>query len=146
MDMKMKYEIVENGCWRCTSHGTNSDGYVVIKINNKVYRGHRYAYMLKHGVIEGEVLRHTCDNRWCINPDHLIPGSHADNVRDRVLRNRSAIGVNNGRSKLSESDVLKIFHDTETPRSVLAKTYMVDSKVIRDIQSKKKWKHLTKDL
>lgn len=38
--------------------------------------------------IKGQVVRHTCDVPLCINPDHLLLGSVADNMRDRDERDR----------------------------------------------------------
>ena len=108
--------------------------------------GHRYVYIQKYGKIKDQVIRHTCDNKWCINPEHLIQGSHSDNVKDRVVRNRSAKGINNGRSKLSEESVINIFNDNTTPKTLLAKKFDIDPKVIRDIKNKVKWKYLTKKL
>ena len=43
---------------------------------------------MKGPVPEGAVLRHSCDNRRCINPNHLTLGSPRDNVRDMVARYR----------------------------------------------------------
>lgn len=143
--MKLKYKITKEGCWKCTSHCTNNQGYVKITIKGKQDYGHRYMYKLKNGDINNEVVRHICDNRWCINPDHLIQGSHQDNVNDRVLRERSATGESNGRSKLSEEDVLNIFYDYKTPKMELARQHNVDPKVIRNIKNKVTWKYLTKD-
>lgn len=37
-----------------------------------------------------ELVCHTCDNRWCINIDHLYVGTHADNARDCVERHPTA--------------------------------------------------------
>lgn len=36
----------------------------------------------------GEVIRHKCDVPSCVNPDHLLAGTHADNVADKMLRGR----------------------------------------------------------
>lgn len=35
------------------------------------------------------VVRHSCDNTLCINPDHLVGGSPTDNMRDRHERRRT---------------------------------------------------------
>ena len=59
------------------------------------YKGRRWSlarlvWHLKNGPIaNGAVIRHTCDNARCINPDHLVPGTQADNVNDMMDRNRS---------------------------------------------------------
>ena len=140
---EIKYIVNENNCWICTSHKPTGSGYPVITINGKQYSIHRYMYeMYKHAITK-DVIRHICDNPLCINPEHLIEGTHNDNVQDRVARNRSAVGINNGRSKLTEKEVLIIFNDNITPKVQLAKKYKIDPKVIRDIKQKKKWKHIT---
>ena len=140
----IKYKIVENDCWECTSHCTNDVGYVRVNNKGKQESGHRYMYRKYYGDIpQGKVVRHKCDNRWCVNPNHLSIGTHADNVKDRVKRNRSAIGVNNGRSKLKELEVLEIFKDNTTPKMQLARKFNIDPKVIRDIKNGITWKSVT---
>jgi len=48
---------------------------------------HRVAYALANGGLDDHVIvRHTCDNRPCINPDHLVPGVTADNNSDTISR------------------------------------------------------------
>jgi hypothetical protein len=49
----------------------------------------RVAYWIIHGDPLPPEVRHTCDRPICVNPDHLIPGTHADNMRDMVERGRS---------------------------------------------------------
>ncbi len=65
---------------------------------------------------------------------------------DRVKRNRSARGIKNGRSKLSEREVIEIYRDRITLKEVLARKYKIDSKIIRLIHKKEIWKHILKDL
>jgi hypothetical protein len=72
-----------------------------------------YAHIVSYeafvkSVPDGLVLRHKCDNRACANPAHMELGTHADNSRDMVDRERQARGERNPLAKLTESDVLGI--------------------------------------
>lgn len=142
---EIEFIITTKGCWKCTSHILNVSGYVHLCRNGKRTSGHRYMYEQKYGRITNEVIRHICDNRWCINPDHLIEGTHNDNVQDRVGRNRSAVGENNGRTKLTEEQVIEIFNDNDTLKTHLAKKFNVDLKTINNIKNKITWKYLTRN-
>lgn len=53
---------------------------------------HRAALAEKLGRPVVGVARHTCDVPACVNPDHLIEGTQADNVHDMVDRDRQAKG------------------------------------------------------
>lgn len=146
-EKEIVYEIDENGCWICTSHARSKDGHISIKRGGVTHKLHRYFYKIYKGDFDEKlIVRHICDIPFCINPDHLILGTHQDNVQDRVLRNRSAKGIYNGRSKLTEIEVLEIFNDNTTPIMHLAKKYKVDPKNIRNIKNKKIWQYLTKEL
>jgi hypothetical protein len=64
-----------------------------ISIGGRREYAHRVMYRLINGVIpDGLLVRHTCDNHACIRPDHLILGTHAENMRDMVERGRSTKG------------------------------------------------------
>ena len=84
----------ETGCMNWTRCKT-SHGYGHFRFEGKLLTAHRVVLELKLGreLREGEVSRHTCDNRACVNPDHLEPGTHADNARDKVERGRARGGV-----------------------------------------------------
>ena len=70
---------------------------------------HRLLWELERGPIpHGMVVRHTCDNPPCCNPDHLEVGTHAENRADCVKRNRHARGDAHGRRKLTQAQALQI--------------------------------------
>ena len=65
-------EVQENGCWKCLSHCSDKDGYVRMRYNGKQERLFRILYEKEKGKIpKGKVLRHLCNNSWCVNVDHL---------------------------------------------------------------------------
>lgn len=104
---------------------------------------HRYAYQYVYGPITSEdIIRHSCDVPACYNPRHLLKGTHNDNVQDRVNRKRSAIGMNNGRAVLNETEVMIIYNSEESV-VYLADRFGVDAKNIRNIKSGKTWRYLT---
>ena len=55
-----------------------------------VRRTHRISYELHHNITlkSEDLILHTCDNRRCVNPDHLYLGSALDNYNDAVSRDR----------------------------------------------------------
>lgn len=131
----------------------NHDGYGVIWRDGKSVMAHRAAYCAHHGIplaaINGIVIRHKCDNRACVNPEHLEPGTQADNVRDMIERDRKVVlkGEGHGMSKLTEDDVRKIrseyIRGSKTSGCpALAKKYGVTHAMIRFIVKRINWKHV----
>lgn len=59
----------------------------------------------------GKFLLHRCDCPPCINPDHLVEGTQAENIRDAVEKGRMSRGEKNGMSQLTEEQVAEIRKD-----------------------------------
>lgn len=79
-------------------------GYGVTSVGGKQVRAHRLAWTYANGPIpDGLLVRHKCDVPLCVNPDHLLLGTYADNAADMVSRGRQAKGDRNGRSTHPES-------------------------------------------
>jgi len=79
------YTVTECGCWQWKkSHPTGYGKCFQVSIDRKkkYLTPHRLSYYKATGEYP-ELIRHKCDNRLCVNPDHLESGSHQQNGMDK---------------------------------------------------------------
>src|SRR5690625_5498131 len=87
--IKLEYDVLGNGCFIVTSHAELNSGYALIHSQGKRTLVHRFIYTQCFGEIPtGLMVRNKCDNRMCINPEHLLLETHQDNIDDAKERNR----------------------------------------------------------
>jgi len=151
-------------CWPWLAG--HSSGYGCFKLGGKAVPAHRVAYQLIYGSIPQSIgqykscVCHSCDNPNCVNPNHLILGTMADNTADRDARGRAATGSRNGRhtqpettargeqhgrSKLTATQVRLIrslYAQGNTTHRQLGDQFGVSHTQIRYIVSRKSWAHL----
>jgi hypothetical protein len=127
----------ENGCHEWTGH-IMPNGYGQMHKDGKTAYAHRVAYDLAFGAVAGFVLHH-CDNRKCVNPEHLFVGTHDDNMQDMVAKSRHAFGDKNGRRKLSAEQVRSIRSEIGLHREIAAK-YGVTPSLVSMIRSGRIWR------
>ena len=88
--------ISGSGCWEWQNSVNPKTGYG--QIGYYPYTAHRLAYFLWNGEPVGQVIRHSCHNKRCCNPEHLQEGSHADNWYDSEDAHREAGRQRRGRT------------------------------------------------
>lgn len=140
MGKELKYLIDEStGCHICISHKPNKLGYIVLSDNQYL---HRKVYKDNFGSIpEGMVIRHTCDHRACANPEHLTAGTQAENIQDKVIRNRQSKGTHRPDAKLNDEKALFILN-SDMKYKKLAELFNVSETVIKFIKTRRTWKHI----
>ncbi len=142
---------LESGCWTCDTAYKTKAGYLHIQITENgvqhAFKAHRFSYEHFKGEIpEGKLACHRCDRRWCCNPDHVFPGTQADNMQDMVRKGRGLVGEKNANTKFTETDVLNIYKDVDAgmTRIAIAKKYAVASVTISHIATGRNWTQLYK--
>ena len=142
----IEYAVNDNGCWICTNHITDKDGYPMKTIDGKTIRLSRLAYVQSNNTsfesIKGLQVRHTCDTPGCINPAHLLIGTPRDNTNDMLERQRQTKGTEVHTAKLTEAQVVEIIADTSLTLHELAAKYNVHNSQISAIQTGRTWKHI----
>lgn len=132
---------------------TDKSGYNKASLNGKTVLKHRLEYCRYHHVtllsIKGKIVMHKCDNRGCVNPEHLELGTQSKNIQDMHDRGRFVFTENRAKgttintAKLTEEEALTIFNSQHEFCTTLAKRYGISHKTVLAIWHGKTWKHLT---
>ena len=131
----------------------NTHGYGVIgvrsnKSNSYPILVHRIVACLERGfnLTSDKLVCHTCDNRTCVNPEHIFIGTVKDNNRDCVKKGRKArqCGTLNSSAKLTETDVreMRSRHEWGARQVDLAKAFNVTTGTVAKIVHGKLWSHI----
>lgn len=128
-----------------------TNGYSYMYYMGKHVRQHRVAYCKAKGLclgdIKGKLVRHICDVKWCVNPKHLVLGTHQDNMNDMTGRARQAKGVAIANSVLTEEQVVFIRehyvrYSKEWNTVKLATMLGVSHRTVQSVTSGLRWGHV----
>lgn len=107
----------------------------------------RFALLKNCKLATEDYICHRCDNRRCVDVDHLFLGTHADNIRDAAEKGRmhrwngDLRGAANHNAKLSEDDVRQIRCDPRKPK-VIAAAYGIGPSSVDKIKRRINWQHV----
>lgn len=91
------------GCWQWTRRFNG--GYPQQRIGKKSYLVHRLSLEAKMGApLGGQAAHHICANSKCVNPDHLQPVTHRENIAEMLARNAYLTRIAELESALAEVD------------------------------------------
>lgn len=138
-------------CWEWTK-SKDKDGYSRIRLSGKNFFVHRASWCIANDIELSALSReiivlHKCDNRSCVNPNHLYIGDHKQNALDRCTRGRThipAYGNPGFISKLTPDKVIEIRRllSIGINGSQVAEKFKVSNTTISKIRTGKKWKWL----
>lgn len=140
-------------CWE-SIYKPNRNGYCRVRVDGEAYSLHRLAWEIWNGPIldledshHGICVMHKCDNRICINPSHLILGTHQDNMADRNNKNRQSTtrGENNVTAKVTTSQVLQLrqmYASGKYTTRQLAVSFNLAKATVSGIIQRRSWKHI----
>ena len=90
-------ELRDDECW-LVSYKPGKHGYPTIQLDGSYKYGDRMMRRIcrvvweahnAEPIPEGMVIRHTCDNPACCNPNHMIVGTNKENTADMIARQRA---------------------------------------------------------
>lgn len=103
---------------------------------------HRVSWELHFGPVpEGQHVLHHCDNKACVRPDHLFLGDQKKNMEDKMTKSRQARGSRQGKSKLTENDVIDL-RILDIPLSALAQLYQISIRQVCNLKKRRQWQHI----
>ena len=137
----------EDGCIIWTAANDGSYGLFNSRGTKKA---HRVSYEMAQGAIpQGMHVRHKCDVRLCVNPDHLELGTAKDNAKDRTDRGRwsqvTPRGEKQGASKLTDVKVRamrKMWHTGGFSQVCLATAFGVSQMTVSRAINRHTWSHV----
>lgn len=123
----------------------DKDGYGRFSIKRIEYLAHRVSYNHFNGSPSNSRILHSCNNRACVNPEHLRVGNQSENIQQSFDDDRSHKGELHPKSKLTEKDVIRIrFLAALGMRQIdiVKECSCVSSNAISKIIKRKTWKHI----
>ena len=141
----IKVNHMPDRCWEWTAYIMPAGYGRFGASHDDICLAHVFSYESANGLIERDEngkrklwVLHMCDNRACVNPNHLFLGTDTDNMQDAAKKGRLP-------SKLTPEKVsaLRTLHATgEYTYKELSRMFGVQTQTIRQVLSGRTWVHV----
>lgn len=125
-----KIAVTDSGCheWQST---IKRDGYGQFWFNGAPRKAHQVAYQLFVGPItKGLCVLHKCDNRICVNPEHLWLGTIQENIADMDAKKRRG---HSGRiAQETALAIIQTYRDGGVSQEAVARKFGVDQTTVSE--------------
>lgn len=138
------YASTGYGQIQMSSYGINiSEGKDTLSKRSVTERCHRVSWFLIKGTIPmGMCVCHRCDNKWCVNPNHLFLATQQENLIDKFKKGRTTLG-RQPNAKLTKEIVVEIkrmVRENLSTKAALARKYGVSRSAIKLAVQGKNWR------
>jgi hypothetical protein len=148
----LKFVEKTDSCWLWKG-SIDKDGYGHFSLPRQSrssyvrVRASRTSFEIFKGVIpKGLCVCHTCDNRVCVNPNHLFLATNEENTIDKINKGRQLKGEEIVQHKLTEDDIrdIRVLHieHPDIRHWQIAEYYGVARRTISFILQGNRWKHI----
>ena len=142
----------DSGCIEWTG-GTTMNGYGLFYADGQMRPAHRWAYERMYGPLAPNLdCCHHCDNKACVNVEHLFSGTRRENMQDAVRKGRtsrgrprpSMQGSNHHHAVLRDIEVMFIrkLHEEGVQMRALSDEFGVSFQSISRIVRRISWSHI----
>ena len=121
-------------CWLWTGN-SDKDGYGSIRTPETQLRAHRVSFQIHNPdvCIDGLLVRHKCNNPPCVNPAHLLPGTHLDNMADRMEAGHFYVNEDHPNVKFSNETVAAV-RESVGPSAEVGEKFGMSASQVRNIR------------
>lgn len=121
-------------------------GYPKITADKRTLRATRVSYETNKGpLLPGKMACHKCDVSCCIEPSHLFPGTHLENMADLRAKGLALFatvgGIRPDYTRITEETARAILADRRPQRQIAA-AFAVSKSLVADIKRGARWSHL----
>lgn len=124
-------------CWEWQGNRANT-GYGRVSIEGKRMLAHRASYLIHYGYLPDDLeVCHSCDNRPCVNPEHLFLGTHRDNMADASAKGKSAVKL----TQAMADEIRRLCAQGHRRQAAVARQFGVSPTTVTEIVLGRTWRH-----